>query len=124
MNELYKISGTVIHGENRGKSLGFPTANIRLDNKVSEGIYAGSVTINGKIYYTASFVGAPKTFHTTDVKLENFIFDFDGDLYGKSITIRLYKKIRDNKKFISVDDLVKQMHHDVEEIKVFFASNS
>lgn len=121
MNALYKISGVVIRGESRGKELGFPTANIALHKDIPEGIYAGSVVINGKSYLTASFVGSAQTFQKSEVKLESFIFDFSGDLYGKSLTVKLYKKIRDNKKFDSVDELVEQMKKDVEEIKRYFA---
>lgn len=121
MQELYKVSGRVIKGEKRGKELGFPTANIRLHKKIPEGIYAASVTINGRVYQAASFVGSAQTFMQTEVKVESYILDFQGDLYGKWITVRLYEKIRDNKKFSSVDALVKEMQKDVEKIKTFFA---
>ena len=120
MNELYKISGRVMQGERRGKLMGFPTANIRLHKVIPEGIYAASVTINGKKYCAATFVGSAKTFKHSQVKVESYIFDFSSDLYGKWITVRLFKKIRDNQKFDSVDELVKQMRDDIENIKVFF----
>jgi riboflavin kinase / FMN adenylyltransferase len=120
MDELYKISGVVIHGDGRGKPLGFPTANVMLLRKIPEGIYASTVTLNGKSYQAASFVGSAKTFKKTDVKLESYIFNFDQDIYGKSVVVRLYKKIRGNKIFDSVEKLVAQMKNDVEEINVFF----
>jgi len=120
MEELYKISGVVILGDNRGKEMGFPTANIALHKKIPEGIYAASVTINGKVYHAASFVGSAKTFQKTEVKVESYLFDFNQDLYGKMITVKLYKKIRGNKIFDSVEELVAQMKKDVEEIKEFF----
>jgi riboflavin kinase/FMN adenylyltransferase len=120
MEELYKISGVVIHGANRGKELGYPTANIRLHKKIPEGIYAGSVTINGKLHPAAVFVGSAKTFQRTDVKVECYIFNFDKQIYGKWITVKLYKKIRENKEFDSVEDLTAQIEKDVEEIKNFF----
>lgn len=124
MEELYKISGVVIRGESRGKGLGFPTANVRLHKKIPEGIYAGSVTINGKVYFSASFVGSAKTFQKTDVKLENYLLDFAMDIYGKWITVRLYKKIRDNQQFDSVEELVKQMREDVVQIREFFVKEN
>lgn len=111
----------VIRGEDRGKALGFPTANIRLHKQIPEGIYAGSVTINGKKYNAATFVGSAQTFHQSQMKVESYIFDYSGSLYGKWITVRLYKKMRGNKKFASVEKLVAQMHEDVREIKEFFA---
>lgn len=124
MKELYSISGTVRHGDGRGKQLGFPTANMRLHKAVPEGIYASCVTINGRVYRAASFVGTAKTFHKTDNKVESYLFDFDNDIYDKWITVKLYKKIRGNKLFDSVDALITQMKKDVEEIKSFFASNT
>lgn len=121
MKELYAISGVVTKGQRQGKVLGFPTANIPFDQEIPEGIYAGSVEVDGKQYYAASFVGSAKTFQRTDVNVESFIFDFDSDLYGKRITVKLYKKIRDNKKFDSVEELVEQIKKDVEVIKHFFS---
>jgi riboflavin kinase/FMN adenylyltransferase len=121
MNELYKINGVVIKGEQRGKVLGYPTANVRLHKNIPEGIYAGKVSINGKLYFAASFVGSAKTFQKTDIKLESYIFDYSGNLYGKWITVRLYKKMRENKKFDTADALVEQMKADVEEIKKYFS---
>jgi riboflavin kinase / FMN adenylyltransferase len=121
MKELYKISGRVGIGEKRGKQLGFPTANMRLHKKIPQGIYAAQVSINGKSYNAATFVGSAKTFMQTQVQVESFIFDFSGNIYGKWITVRLFERIRTNKKFNSVDDLVIQMHKDVEKIKEFFA---
>lgn len=120
MEVLFSISGVVTKGEQLGKQLGFPTANIRLHKKVPEGIYAGSVTINGKLFYAATFVGSAKTFQKTDVKVESYLLDFDKNIYGKWITVRLYKKIRRNKKFNSVEKLVEQMNKDVEAIREFF----
>jgi riboflavin kinase/FMN adenylyltransferase len=124
MDFLYKISGVVIKGENRGKILGFPTANIRLHKEIPEGIYAAALSLNGKQYQAASFVGPAKTFQQTEKKVESFIFDFDNDIYGRMITVRLYKKIRDNEKFDSVEALVNQMHKDIENVKFFFADHS
>ena len=121
MQELYRISGTVQYGDRRGKELGFPTANIRLHKKIPEGIYAGTVLINGKVYQSAVFVGSAKTFQKTHVRVECYIFDFDKTIYGKWITVRLYKKIRDNQMFNSAEELVVQMNKDIEEIKAFFS---
>jgi len=120
MDELYKINGVVIHGDGRGKPLGFPTANVALTQKIPEGIYASDVTIDGNVYQAASFIGSAQTFEKADIKLESYIFDFDEDIYGETITVRLYKKMRENKKFDSIEELVAQMHGDVAAIKEFF----
>jgi len=121
MEELYRISGTVQYGDRRGKELGFPTANIRLHKKVPEGIYAGTVGINGKVYQAAVFVGSAKTFLKTTVGVECYIFDFDKTIYGKWITVKLHKKIRENQMFNSAEELIVRMNKDIEEIKEFFA---
>jgi riboflavin kinase / FMN adenylyltransferase len=120
MNELFKISGVVMRGDGRGREMGFPTANIRLHKKIPEGIYAGTVLINGKQYHAAVFVGSAKTFQKTSVQVECYLFDFDKTIYGKWITVRIFKKIRDNQKFENADSLVEQMKKDVEEIKEYF----
>ena len=123
MEELYRISGTVQHGDQRGKELGFPTANIRLHKKIPEGIYAGTVMINGKVYQAAVFVGSAKTFQKTNVMVECYIFDFDKTIYGKWITVKLHKKIRENQQFGSADELVTRMNKDIEEIRDFFGDH-
>jgi riboflavin kinase / FMN adenylyltransferase len=110
-----------VQGEQRGKELGFPTANMSLHKKIPEGIYAAQVSINGKVYNAATFVGSAKTFMKTQIQVESFIFDFNGNLYEKWITVRLFNKIRSNEKFSSAEELVAQMHKDVEKIKEFFA---
>jgi riboflavin kinase / FMN adenylyltransferase len=120
MNALYTITGVVLHGDKRGRALGFPTANMHLDEKIPDGIYAAEVDVDGVTYKAASFVGAAETFEKTETKLESYLFDFDEDIYGKTITVTLYKKIRGNKKFDSVDGLIEQMKKDVEAIKRFF----
>ncbi len=122
MQELFKVSGRVVQGDQRGRTLGFPTANMRLHKKIPEGIYAAQVSINGKIFNAATFVGSAKTFMQTQIQVESYLFDFDGNLYGKWLTVRLFSKIRGNKKFDSVEELVAQMQKDVEKIKLFFAN--
>jgi riboflavin kinase/FMN adenylyltransferase len=124
MKPLYSFSGTVITGQKRGAELGFPTANIKLPRAISEGIYAAKVTLDGQIYHSATFIGSAKTFKEEDVKAESYILDFSENIYNKEITVQLFKKIRDNQAFISVDDLIAQMHKDVQEIRRFFADTT
>jgi riboflavin kinase/FMN adenylyltransferase len=121
MQVLYTISGRVFEGDHRGRELGFPTANIRLHKHIPQGIYASSVSINGKVYNAATFVGSAKTFMKMQVIVESFIFDFTGDLYGKWLSVKLFEKIRENEKFASVEELIAQMNRDVKNIKSFFA---
>ena len=108
------VTGEVIHGEKRGRELGYPTANIRLDNNcgLRHGIYAvrvgrGEERIDG----VASF-GRRPTFDNGAPLLEIFLFDFKGDLYGQTLDVAFIGFIREELKFSSVDALVKQMDDD------------
>ena len=108
------VTGEVIHGEKRGRELGYPTANIRLDNNcgLRHGIYAvrvgrGSERIDG----VASF-GRRPTFDNGAPLLEIFLFDFQGDLYGQALDVAFIGFIREELKFSSVDVLIRQMDDD------------
>jgi riboflavin kinase / FMN adenylyltransferase len=108
------VTGEVIHGEKRGRELGYPTANIRLDNNcmLKHGIYAvrvgrGEARIDG----VASF-GRRPTFDNGAPLLEIFLFDFSDDLYGETLDVAFIGFIREELKFSSVDALVRQMDDD------------
>jgi riboflavin kinase/FMN adenylyltransferase len=112
------VTGKVVHGEKRGRELGYPTANIRLDNNCSlrHGIYAvrvgrGQGKDQARFDGVASF-GRRPTFDNGAPLLEIFLFDFSGDLYGEALDIAFIGFIRDELKFSSVDALVRQMGDD------------
>jgi riboflavin kinase/FMN adenylyltransferase len=108
------VTGEVIHGEKRGRDLGFPTANIRLDNNcgLKHGIYAVRVG-RGELRYdgVASF-GRRPTFDNGAPLLEVFLFDFKGDLYGATLDVAFIGFIREELKFDGVDALVARMNDD------------
>lgn len=122
MKYLFMFRGKVKKGKDRGKALGFPTANIALHKKIPEGIYSSQLNIGDKKYFAATFIGSAKTFGEKDYKAESYILNYSGNLYGKFITIRLFKKLRGNKKFHSEKALVGQMKKDVLATKKFFIS--
>lgn len=124
MRQELIIWGKVQRGKNRGKKLGYPTANIRLHKNIPEGIYASTTKIKNVEHGSVTFIGAAKTFGEKDKKVETFILDFNKNLYGKWISVRLVKKIRSNKKFSSVRKLQKQMEEDIKEAKLFFKSRN
>src|ERR1700753_934375 len=108
------INGEVIHGEKRGRDLGFPTANIRLDKNCSlkHGIYAGRVGLGEeRIDGVASF-GRRPTFDNGAPLLEVFLFDFKGDLYGRHLDVAFIAFLREELKFDGLDALVRQMNAD------------
>jgi riboflavin kinase/FMN adenylyltransferase len=108
------VSGLVIHGEKRGRDLGYPTANIRLDNHcgLKHGIYAVRVGLGAERFDGVASFGRRPTFDNGAPLLEIFLFDFNGDLYGKTLDVAFIGFIREELKFDHVDALVRQMDDD------------
>jgi riboflavin kinase/FMN adenylyltransferase len=107
-------SGTVIHGEKRGRALGYPTANIALDPAcgLKHGIYAVRVAAGDKRFGGVASFGRRPMFDNGAPLLEVFLFDFSGDLYGASLDVAFIGWIRREMRFESVDDLVRRMDED------------
>jgi riboflavin kinase / FMN adenylyltransferase len=107
-------TGAVIHGEKRGRDLGFPTANLRLDPACAlrHGIYAVRVGRGAERFDGVASFGRRPTFDNGAPLLEVFLFDFAGDLYGQVLDVALVGWIRPELRFSSVDDLVRQMRDD------------
>ncbi len=116
------IEGKVVRGDRRGRDLGFPTANVVPDERYvvpAHGVYAGFA--NGVA--AAINVGVRPMFDSgRGLLVEAHLLDFDGDLYGRSLRVALIERLRDEQRFSSVDDLVAQMHRDVEEARELCAS--
>ena len=110
----FSLAGTVVHGHNRGKDIGFPTANLATDKELipAFGVYAVKVKVNDRIYDGACNIGDNPTFGDEASAIEVFLFDFDGDLYGRYLDVDFVQRLRDEKKFESLDALVEQMHRD------------
>ncbi len=123
MNILYTFEGEVIVGKKRGRTLGYPTINVSLEEKIPSGIYASAVLFNNRRLHAATFIGEAKTFDEKDYKAESYILDFDEDIYGELVTIELYKKLRDNEKFTTTEYLIEQIKKDVLETRLFFSNS-
>jgi riboflavin kinase/FMN adenylyltransferase len=108
------ITGQVIHGEKRGRDLGYPTANIRLDRNcgLKHGIYAVRVGQGNRRFDAVASFGRRPTFDNGAPLLEVFLFDFSGDLYGKMLDVAFIAFIRDELKFESIEALIRQMDDD------------
>ena len=115
------IKGIVVKGKQRGKSLGFPTANISVQNSAEEGIYISKTKVKDIWLNSLTFVGVAKSFNESSFQAESYIFSFDQDLYGQEIEIELIKKIRDNKKFDTIEELVEQMKKDRVQAEKYFS---
>lgn len=122
MDILYTITGTVIEGKKRGRIMGYPTVNVKLNQHIESGIYASRVYIDGKAHIAATFIGDAKTFNENDYKLESFILDFDEEIYGKEVRVELYKKLRENQKYENVEELIKQIEKDISDTRSYFTS--
>ena len=114
----YEISGTVIKGEQLGRRIGFPTANIsQIETMIPKvGVYAGEVVLNGVAYSAAISIGTKPTFESDKISFEVHLIDFDGALddYNWSITVKIKHWIRDQIKFDSVKSLTCAINNDVE----------
>jgi riboflavin kinase/FMN adenylyltransferase len=108
------VSGTVIHGGQRGRELGFPTANLRLDPACAlrHGIYAVRAAVAGRRYDGVASFGRRPMFDSGAVLLEIFLFDFAGDLYGANIDVAFIGWLREEAVFASAKELVRQMEED------------
>jgi len=119
----WSVIGEVIKGDRRGRTIGFPTANIMLDPGMEpcHGIYAVRVrNLSGdrqKVLMGAAYFGWRPTFDTDRVFLEVFLLDFDGDLYGHELAVEFVDMIRPDQKFKDLDELVAQMRRDCDDIR-------
>ncbi len=112
----FSLSGKVIKGKQNGRLLGFPTANIEIaKNKLlpADGVYLGECTLSKK-YRVILSIGKNPTFNASVRTVEAHIIDYDDDLYGENISIKLFDRIRDCKRFLSLDELSKQLKMDRE----------
>lgn len=119
---MFRFRGKVRSHNRRGKSLGFPTANVDLHQKIPEGVYISKTKILNKKYNSLTFIGQVKTFNEQRYHSETYILDFDQNIYDKWISIELLKKIRGNIKFNSAKDLIKQMKEDEKQARNYFES--
>jgi riboflavin kinase/FMN adenylyltransferase len=113
----WMVTGEVVEGDRRGRTIGFPTANLLLDPGVEplEGIYAVRLGHAGEYYRGAAYIGTRPTFATGRRFLEIFIFDFDRDIYGQTVDVQFLGLIRRDTKFATQEALVARMRADCEE---------
>jgi len=122
LGRYHFVSGRIVTGHRRGQKLGFPTANIATETEVVplNGIYATLIQVKNKQWLSVSSVGVNPTFGDGPRTVESFILDFDGDIYGERVKLAFVQRIRDEKKFVLVNDLIGQMDDDVKRAKALF----
>jgi riboflavin kinase/FMN adenylyltransferase len=115
LGRTYTITGIVVKGDGRGKSLGFPTANIAPKHSIipAHGVYAVRLFVRDRFYDGIANIGMRPTFDKNVLTIEVHVFDFDEDIYGEDISLYFIGKIRDEKKFGSADELIRQIRRDV-----------
>lgn len=129
VNELlgrcYSVRGTVVKGDQRGRTIGYPTANIEVNENYylpKVGVYAVSVQLDGEHYYGMANLGYKPTFieQADTPSLEVHLFDVKQDLYGRCMTVSFHQMIRDERKFNGVEEVKQQLEKDEAHIREFF----
>ncbi|MCL4544220.1 MAG: bifunctional riboflavin kinase/FAD synthetase [Chloroflexi bacterium] len=124
MGRPYRLGGVVVHGDQRGRILGYPTANLAPDPaKIipARGIYAAVAWVREGAFTAAVSVGIRPQFEGADERVEAYLLDFSGDLYGYRSTLDFAARLRDEVRFESVDALLQQMARDVEATRAVIA---
>ncbi len=117
MGRFYSFGGNVIRGDKRGRELGFPTANLKVENNdkllPAIGIYAVEFIVKENKHFGLLSVGKRPTFYASgDIVPEVYIYDFDENIYDEFVTVNVVERIRGEEKFSSADELIKQMNND------------
>ena len=123
----YAIDGEVVEGAGRGRREGVPTANLRTDNEVvpPNGVYVTTVTLDGVIHPAIANVGVRPTFETDAARtIEVHLFDYEGDLYGRTVSLAFVQRLRDETAFPDADALRRQIAADCDQARALFASIS
>jgi len=119
----YGVEGLVLRGDERGQTLGFPTANLHPHNRVipRNGVYVTGTLIEGHWRRSVTNVGIRPTFKgDTEPSVETYVMNWSGDLYGDVVRVRFLHRLRDEKRFASVDELKSQIQRDVSRANSYF----
>jgi riboflavin kinase/FMN adenylyltransferase len=120
----YGVEGRVVRGAERGRLLGFPTANLRPDNRVipRAGVYVTATLIDGAWRRSLTNVGVRPTFEEeAEPSVETYVMDWGGDLYGDVVRVRFLRRLRDERRFSSVEELKRQIERDAARARNYFA---
>ena len=110
-----EIEGIVVAGQGRGRTLGSPTANLRAANELvpGSGVYATRLVVGGTSHPAETNIGTRPTFPGAGAALETHVLDFNADLLGQSVALRFIARLRDERRFATPADLVRQIHDDI-----------
>jgi riboflavin kinase/FMN adenylyltransferase len=115
----YSVGGTVVHGAGRGRTLGFPTANVKPDRPVlvPAGVYGCDLLLDAVAHHAVVNIGVRPTFGEATPTVEAHVLDFAGDMYDRQVVLRFLEPLRPERKFASVDDLKAQIAEDIKEAR-------
>jgi len=119
LGRLYSVGGTVVHGAGRGRTLGFPTANVKPDRPVlvPAGVYGCDLLLDEVVHHAVVNIGVRPTFGEATTTVEAHVLDFAGDMYDHHVVLRFLERLRPERKFASVDDLKAQIAEDIKEAR-------
>jgi riboflavin kinase/FMN adenylyltransferase len=126
LGRYFTTGGKVVHGEKRGRTIGFPTANIEVSDEISlppTGVYAVKMTVVNKTFQGVCNVGYKPTFHKENngrPTVEVFLFNFKGDIYGERVTVEWHLRLRSEKKFSGIEELTAQIAKDKQNAIEYF----
>lgn len=128
LGRAFSYSGTVVHGDGRGRTIGVPTANLGPAHAhkllPAYGVYVVDATVQGIQYNGVASIGVRPTFTTdTEPVLEVHLFDTNADLYGKMMTVNFHRFLRTELRFDSKESLINQMHSDIQQAQTFFQTH-
>jgi riboflavin kinase/FMN adenylyltransferase len=116
----YVVRGEVVVGDKRGRTIGFPTANVLPDPSLvvpARGVYAGFARVGKESYPACTNVGVAPTFERRENRVEAYLLDFEGDLYGCVVDVSFLRRIREEKRFSGIEELKEQIARDVEQAR-------
>jgi riboflavin kinase/FMN adenylyltransferase len=125
LGRAYSLRGPVLHGDHRGRTIGFPTLNLGVSADVTlppDGVYVTRCHVGGRSYASCTNIGTNPTFDGVGRRVETHLLDFEGDLYGQIATLELLQRLRGERKFDGVETLIAQIRKDVEAARGYFAA--
>ena len=128
LGHRYGIAGKVVDGKRNGRLIGFPTANIDLDGipllVPPDGVYAVKVSVDGATFGGMLNIGTPTVDHATQRTIEVNIFNFDNEIYGKTVNLEFVDRVRDERRMNGLDDLRRQLQLDRKTIENILTQSS
>jgi riboflavin kinase/FMN adenylyltransferase len=123
----FGVTGPVVEGDRRGRTIGYPTANIAFPEDhvlPADGVYVCDVEVNGERFGAVTNVGVRPTFAGAQRRIEAHLFGFSGDIYGATVTLRFWQRLRGEQRFNGVADLIAQIQRDADAAQAWLAANN